>query len=308
MSSLEYGLPTDKIGTELRLGIEKGFFRDEGIDLAIRVVFGGPEIAAMYSSGALKIGEIGSPPATTALARGARFKIVGSGVRRRALQYFVVAPRIGGWSDLKGARIGALSAGSCSYWFGRLVLARHGLDPDKDVRIVGLGASYADVVELIEKGELQGAVISELNVSIGEYRKAFRILKALTEPEFCPNMQWMVTVANCDVIEREPELVRAVLRACRRSYHYAEANPDEFARFGAKFFDIDVPTMLRAIERERQDMHHDCEVDLPGLELAIDLQRRLGAFSTELRASDITDLRYLPLRTASREAGTAAPA
>ena len=308
MISVEYGIPTDKIGTELRFGIGKGFFRDEGLDVSIRVVFGGPEIAAMYSSGELKIGEIGSPPATTALAQGARFKIVGSGIRRRALQYFVVAPQIADWADLKGASIGALSKGSCSYWFARLVLERHGIDPDKDVRIVGLGPRYAEVVDLIEKGELQAAVISELNVSIGEYRKAFRILKALTEPEFCPTMQWMVTVANCDVIEREPELVRAVLRACRRSYHYAAENSIEFARFGAKTFNIDVPTMLRAIERERNDMHYDCDVDLPGLDLAIDLQRRLGAFATPLRASDITDLAYLPSIPSMSRAATPAAA
>jgi ABC-type nitrate/sulfonate/bicarbonate transport system substrate-binding protein len=294
MIKLEYGIPTDKIGIELRFGIEKGLFREEGIDLSIRVVFGGPEIAAMYDSGELKCGEIGSPPATTALAGGARFKIVGSGVRRRALQYFVAAPSIGSWADLKGGTIGVLSNGSCSYWFGRLVLQSHGIDPDRDIKVVGLGSRYAKVIDLIEEGELQGAVISELNVSIGEYRQAFRILKTLTEPEYCPTMQWMVTVANCSFIDREPSLVEAVLRACRRSYHHTVAHRDEFARFGAAYFEIDVPTMLRAIDREREDMHYDCEVDMPGLELAIDLQRRLGAFRKPLRASDITDLRHLP--------------
>ena len=291
---LEYGLPADKIGAELRLGIEKGFFRDEGIELSLRVIFGGHEIAAAYDSGELKIGEIGSPPATTAIAKGARFKIVASGIRRHALQYFVAAPSIGSWTDLKGKSVGVLSRGSCSYWFGRLVLQSQGVDPDKDLEMVGLGERYAKVVDLIEAGELHGAVISELNVSIGEYRKAFRILKALTEPEYCPTMQWMVTVANSTVIEREPSLVAAVLRACRRSYHYSVEHRDEFARFGASHFGIDVPTMLRAIERERGDMHYDCEVDLPGLDLAIDLQRRLGAFTTPLQAREITDLRHLP--------------
>ena len=147
---------------------------------------------------------------------------------------------------------------------------------------------------------MQGAVISELNVSIGEYRKAFKILKTLTEPEYCPTMQWMVKVANSRVIEREPSLVNAVLRACRRSYHHTVENRDEFAAFGAAYFDIDARTMARAIDRERHDMHYDCEVDMPGLDLAIDLQRKLGAFTVPLRASDITDLRFL--------AGTAAPA
>lgn len=300
MQSLEYGIPTDKIGTEIRFGVEKGFFRAEGLDLSLRIVFGGPEIAAMYDSGALKIGEIGSPPATTALARGARFKIVGSGIRRRALQYLVVDQTIESWPDLKGASIGVLSHGSCGYWFARFVLEQNGLDPDKDVEVVGLGARYANVVDLIESHDLQAAVISEQNVSIGEYRGAFRILKALTEPEFCPNMQWMVTAANDDVIGNEPSLIEAVLRASRESYHHAAANPDEFAQFGARLYGIDVPSMRRATEREIHDMHYDCEVDMPGLDLALDLQRRLGAFDLPLRATDVTDLRFLSaVRTAT---------
>ena len=64
--SINYGVPTDRCGLQLRLGIEKGFFREHGIDLTLRVVFGGPEIAAEFDSGRLKIGELGTPPALTA--------------------------------------------------------------------------------------------------------------------------------------------------------------------------------------------------------------------------------------------------
>lgn len=294
MQKLDYGVPSDKVGMDIRFGVAKGFFSEEGIDLAIRVVFGGPEIAAMYDSGELPIGEIGTPPATTALAGGARFRIVGSGVRRRALQYFVVDPAIDSWADLKGKSIGALSKGSCSYWFARLVLERQGLDPDADVELVGLGSRYADVVDLIQGGELQAAVISEPNIAIGEGRGALRVLKALTEPEFCPTMQWMVVVANSDFLGREPEAVRAVLRASRRSYHYVAEHPGEFAEFCARHLGTDAATILASIERERGDLHYDCEVDMPGLDLAIDLQHRLGAFTRPLSATDIVDLRHLP--------------
>ena len=34
MIALEYGIPTDKEALQLRLGIARGFFREEGIDLA----------------------------------------------------------------------------------------------------------------------------------------------------------------------------------------------------------------------------------------------------------------------------------
>ena len=187
---VDYGIPTDKEALPLALGIERGFFRDEGLDLELKVVFGGPEIAAAYDSGALPIGELGSPPALTALAKGARFRIVGSGIRRRALQYLVARPQIEDWAALRGKRVGALSRGSCSYWFGRLVLGANGLDPDRDVELVGLNERYPRVVELFESDELAAAVLSEPNVSIGEDRGAFRVWQALTDAQFCPAMQW----------------------------------------------------------------------------------------------------------------------
>jgi NitT/TauT family transport system substrate-binding protein len=291
---LEYGIPTDKESPQLRLGIARGFFRDEGIDFRLKTIFGGPEIARAYDTGALKIGEIGSPPAITAIARGARFRIVASGAKRRAVQYFVAAPDIRDWRDLRGKSAAALSIGSCSYWFMREVLQRHGLDPDNDVKIVGLGSRYPAVVDLFRSGELAGAVLSEPNVSIGEGAGVFRVMQALTDEAYCPDMQWGLVVAGPDTIAREPELIRAVLRASRRSYRYAAEHPDEWIAFGAEHFGITHETMKRSIERERAGLHFDGEIDMRGLQQAIDLQVRLGAIDRALRAEDIVDLRFLP--------------
>ncbi len=294
MRTIEYGIPTDKEAIQLRLGIAQGFFRDEGLDLSLKVVFGGPEIAAAYDSGALAIGELGSPPATTALSKGARFRIVGSSIRRRALQYLVAHPSIKTWDDLRGRTAAALSIGSCSYWFMREVLQRHDLDPDADLKVVGLGPRYPQVMELFDSGEIQAAVLSEPNVSMGEDRGAFRIMQCLTDPAFCPTMQWSVIVANQRVIAEEPGLVRAVLRGCVRSYRHAIAHPALLAEFGADYFGIARPTMERSIAREAADLHADGRIDLAGLGQAIDLQLRLKAFTTPMRVEDIVDLRFLP--------------
>lgn len=294
MRAIQYGIPTDKEAIQLRLGVARGLFRDEGLDLSLKVIFGGPEIAAAYDSGALKIGELGSPPATTALSKSARFRIVGSSIRRRALQYFVAHPSIADWNDLRGKTAAALSIGSCSYWFMREVLGRHGLDPDRDLQVIGMGPRYPRVMELFEADEVQAAVLSEPNVSIGEDSGVFNIMQGLTDPAFCPTMQWSVIVANQQTIATEPDLVRAVLRGCINSYRYASAHPDELAAFGADYFGIPRATMEKSMAREAADLHTEGEIDLPGLRQAIDLQLRLRAFNTPLRAEDIVDLRFLP--------------
>jgi NitT/TauT family transport system substrate-binding protein len=291
--ALEYGIPTDKEALQLRLGIARGFFRDEGIDLALKIIFGGPEIARAYDTGALKMGEMGTPPAITAMARGARFRIVASSVRRRALQYLVAAPAVKDWGGLRGKTVAALSIGSCSYWFMREVLQRHGLDPDVDVKIVGLGERYPAVVDLFRSGELAAAVLSEPNVSIGEASGAYRVMQGLTDAAFCPDMQWSVVVAGVRALDSDPEPVHAVLRACRKSYRYAAAHPDEWIAFGAEYFGIERATMEKSIAREMSGLHFDGEVDMQGLQQAIDLQRRLGAIEQPVAAKDLVDSRFL---------------
>ena len=290
--AVEYGVPTNRCGLQLRLGIERGFFRHEGIDFALRVVLGGPEIAAELDCGRLGVGELGTPPGLTALARGARFKIIGSGVRRGAVQYFVAAKRIAGWPALRGKRLGALSRGSCSDWYLREVLVHHGIDPDREVTIVGLGPRYQQVLDLIADGELDGAILSEPHVSMGEEAGLFDVWLGLNALAFVPRMQWTIAVANDDVLAREPELVAAMLRACRRSYRYAAEHRDEWADFGARHFGIARETMARSIAREFADLHFDGEIDRAGLEAAITLQQKLGALERPLALADIVDSRF----------------
>lgn len=294
MIALDYGIPTNREGGQLCFGVEKGFFRDEGIDLRVTVIYGGPEIAAAYDSGRLMVGEIGTPPAITALAKGHRFKIVASSVRRRAVQYLVAAPQIKDWSDLRGQAVASLSIGSCSYWFSRLLLQSHGLDPDRDAKLVGLGERYPRALELFQSGELQAAVLNEPNIAIGESRGIFHVMQALTDPQYCPTMQWCIVVANNDFVAREPELLRSVLRASLRSYRYCLDHPDEWLAFAAHLFSTDLATMKKAYARELPGLHFECQIDLPGLEQAIALQHRLGAIKAPMKAADIVDLRFLP--------------
>lgn len=293
-TAVEYGVPTNRCGLQLRLGQERGFFRDEGIDLTLRVVFGGPEIAAQFDTGRLSIGEIGTPPGLTALANGARFKIVGSGVRRGAVQYFVAHRRYGGWQELAGSTLGVLSRGSCSDWYMRQLLRHHGIDPDTDVTIRGLGARYPDMLEMLAGSELAGAIMSEPQVTIGEEQGLFNVWLGMNKLDFMPPMQWTIAVANDHVLAADPNLVAAVLRGCRRSYHHAADNRDEWADFGAHYFKISRQTMMKSIERELTDLHFDCAIDFGGLQAALDLQRKLGAVTAPLSLAEIVDSRFGP--------------
>jgi ABC-type nitrate/sulfonate/bicarbonate transport system substrate-binding protein len=107
-------------------------------------------------------------------------------------------------------------------------------------------------------------------------------------------MQWSVVAAGPDTLINEPELVRAVLRGCRKSYRYAADHPDEWIAFGADYFGIARDTMKNSIARELAGLHYDGEIQMRSLQQAIDLQARLGAISQPMSAEDIVDLSFLP--------------
>jgi ABC-type nitrate/sulfonate/bicarbonate transport system substrate-binding protein len=294
MYRLEYGVPTDKCALSVRLGIEKGFFRDEGIDLSVRVVFSGPAIADAYNSGALKLGEIGSPPAVAHISRGYGFCIVGGGLRRKAHMYLCVAKSIRSWEELKGKRLGLLSRGSCPEWFMRGMLKARGFNPEDHVQYVGLLQDYPRVVDIFREGKIDAFLCGEPAPSEAELEGLVDVWCAVLDEPSLPQYQWIVHVAKPSFIEKEPEAVRATLRACSRSGYYAAANVEEWIDFGTRQFDLNRPTVDRAIKRELPHLHLDGQVDMDGLGEIIKLQDTLGAISKPITAEGVCDLRFVP--------------
>ena len=293
LRKVAYGAPTDKCAVTVRLGIEKGIFADEGLDLSVQVVFGGPQIAAAYDSGELEIGEMGSPPAINAIAAGKRFKIVGSGVRQKAHMFFAVRKGIKSYEELKGKRIGMLGIGSCPDWIMQKILRSEGIDPQL-VEFVPLLKDYPRVVELIAEGKIDACLAIEPNISIGEARGVLDFwTPAFVEP-YLPVYQWIVHIARNELIERDPALVRAVLRGCRRSAHYSAQHLDEWAEFGAKLYGTTEAVMRAAIARELPHFQLDGRMDMDGLQKSVDLQAELGGIPRPMKADEFVDLRYQP--------------
>jgi NitT/TauT family transport system substrate-binding protein len=287
MTPLVYGAPTDKCAITVRFGARKGFFAEEGVDLSVRVIYGGPELAAAYDSGEIPIGEMGSPPCVTAISSGARIVIIGSGVRRKAHMYVAIRPDLHGWADLRGRRIGLLSRGSCPEWFLRAMLQARGIDPESEITFVALHQDYARVVEVMREGRIDAALAVEPAISAGESAGVLKVLQAVYEDPAVPQIQWIVRVANTAFLAREPGLVNAVLRACLRSARYAAEHVDEWIDFSSEHYGIRRAVMERAIHRDLPHLHFGGKLDAQGLSRVLELQDRLGALRRPLALEEV---------------------
>jgi NitT/TauT family transport system substrate-binding protein len=272
--ALDYGAPTDKCAITVRYGAVRGVFEDEGIDLTVRVVYGGPEIAAAYGAGSLKIGEFGAPPCLAAIDRGLPIKIIGSGIRRNLVSWLVARPGIRSWSDLKGGTVGVLSRGSCGEWFVRALAQHHGLDAASDISFVGLGERYPEQAEIVAAGEVDAVTAVEPAATEAETLGA-NVVAPLFDHPALPRVQWCVRVANSEFLAAEPALVAAVGRGYLRAARLAAEEWDDFLAFATQALEVTPAIAARAFAREWPHLDFSGEVDHAGLEAVRKMQRHV---------------------------------
>ena len=296
--SFTYGAVTKHTAILSRFGAQAGFFAREGIDLSVRTVFGGPEMSAAVESGEVNVGEVGTPPGLTAIGAGRRIRIVGSALDRGLAMFLIARPDIEKWEDFKGKTVAALSKGSCGYWYLRDILVQHGVDPDRDVVFRHLGADYDRQLELLEAGEISALLSGEPYVSLGERTGVSKTWGAPQALADVPSIQWSIQIANQEFIERDPTLLRDVLELVRQTAHYVWNNQDEWIAFYKRLFSVNDEIARKSIENEWPYFHFDGQIDIPGLERALDLQHRIGSTPRRLRLHEVLDLRYQPAPSA----------
>ena len=129
----------------LPLAHKRGFLKEEGIEAEIIRVTGGASAAAL-SNGDLDYGTgiaLGGP------MTGLPVKVVACFVPAPVFA-LVARPEVKSVQELKGKTVGISTFGGLSI-FGARVIAKHfGLDPDKDIKFVAVGAVEARFIRLTQ--------------------------------------------------------------------------------------------------------------------------------------------------------------
>ena len=287
-----FGTPSNNDALTIRFGCQQGVFERLGIDLEIKTLFGGPAIAEAFDTGTIGIGSLGSPSGLVPLANGARFKVVASGCRQAAHMYLGVRVGVDDWTAVRGSRIGVLSIGSCPSWIVHKILTVHGLDPVRDVELVALHEAYPQIVDWVANGQLDACLVTEPNLSIGEARGVLKIWAAAYEPQYLPDFQWIVRVANEALLKRDPDLVATVLEGCDLASRLAVAEPEAFTAFIAHYYGTPVDAVRPAIARELPRYRTDGTLHLSGLEMAVQIMHDLAGIGRRLSIDSFCDFRF----------------
>ncbi len=199
--------------------LDTGLFKKYGLDVDLVFISGAPVVNAALLSGEVALAQGGPAPAIQTNLKGAGTYIILGNTNRFPYQ-LVAAASIRQLSDLKGKRFGIARIGAADQTAALLVLPRFGIQPEKDLTLIAVGAVPSRFAALAS-----GSVAATLLIP-PETTKArelgFRVLANFMDIDI--DYQQNAIYTTRDFINRKPELVRRFVMAYSEGIHYIHSN------------------------------------------------------------------------------------
>ena len=273
----------------------KGFFTDERLDLKVIVMNSRVSMPALIAN-EIQFGVAG--PSITGALRGAPLKAIFFIYNTSTFQ-FTVRPEIRGAEDLKGKSIAISSPGSTNDQAMRLMLAKLGLDPVRDVKFIAIGDAKARIIAM-ETGQIAAAA-NNPDVAAELVRKGFRIL--MHSGDVFP-VPFSGTAVNDRLIRENPDAIRRWLRAYVRALLFIRQRRDEAAQIATKDLRINLAIAQDAVGQVLQFMNPDDPGGFTEKGMRIFMQEsapRLGVDPDKVAISQVADVTFL--REVQRQMG-----
>lgn len=228
---------------------EKGWWQEDlapyGITKINEYQFptGAPEMQAMMS-GDLDVAYVGAAPVITALSQGLDAKIVtpvqinGSSLVLRP-EHEYESPE-----DLKGLSIATFPPGTIQDTLIRNWLQENGLDPEKDVTILGM--TPGDAVTAISAKQVDAVFLPHPSPTVVEREGNGRTIVQSGEME--ANHSCCVLVVSGELIREHPDIVEQIVRTHIKATEYNQANVDEAAQIYSNKIGEDIETVRTSVE------------------------------------------------------------
>lgn len=195
------------------VAIEKGYHRDEGLNVEMIRIGGGIATQALISGDLQFSTSAGS--ALSAMLRGAEIKVVYTNIDRPGYQLWSGQPELKQLRDLIGKRVGVTSRGDTQELSVRLLLRKHGIDANAVAYVpVGFGAQ-----RLVA---LQAGAVDAVPLGAGDFAQLKQPKGHMlgdTEKEI--RFAYVGLAVSSRLLARNPTLVERYLRSVIKGREYA---------------------------------------------------------------------------------------
>jgi len=242
------------------VAIEKGYFKEEGIDLELTTGFGADKTTTALVSGDADIGFMG-PEGTIYLYN--------EGMEDYAVNFAQLTQRAGNfvvsrekkenfkWEDLKGKEVIGGRPGGMPEMVFEYVLKKHNIDPEKDIKLVQ-NIDFANTSGAFSGGTGDYTVEFEPSATMLEEQGAGYVAASVgTESGYVP---YTAYCAARSYVKDHKDILLAFTRAIEKGQKYVkEHTAEEIARtIAPQFKDADVNTIEKIVTRyKEQDTFKD---------------------------------------------------
>lgn len=218
---------------------EAGFFKQEGLDADLIFIATSTTMAQSMLAGEVAVSSANSQVVADIGLQGGDLVAMGSVINVVAF-YVMSAPEVKSVRDLKGKAVGVTRFGASTDFGMRMLLAKYGLEPVRDVPIMQIGG-MPELAAALSKRSIYAAPMS-FPMGYVAQQAGMKILASLATEDI-PFMHVGITTTRKFMRERRAQ-AKAVLRAYGRAVHFMHTQKEDYKKIIARYSKIQDPGML----------------------------------------------------------------
>jgi len=294
-------MPTVKIGTAVLadyslvspivVGLEKGYFKAAGVNVEFQPFRGGPDLVKAVVANQVQIGVTGSTDVPVFRAEGVPVRYVATTVDGNHFT-LNVAPGIARLADLKDKSIGVTRVGATTWVFAIMLAKQQGWDPERDVKILGLGGLDAQLAALT-RGEIHAYVWGD-GGAVTELQGKSKILVRLDSV----TPKWISQSAYCtdEYIKGNKDALQRALRGFFQGSKLLRESPREAAPIAAKAIGWSEEAVLRAHQVSGPLLSKDGTINVEAIDVMQTTLVELKAQKQRVPTADCYTPEFTPVR------------
>ena len=273
----------------LDVGIQKGFFKKNGLDVQSVAFAGDAKLQQAMAAGSIDLG-LGSGPGMAFIVKGSPVKAIAAMAGPPLLLAIVVRPDGPKTvADLKGKKVSVSTAGSLTYWLVSETSRRQGWGPH-GIQIEPMGAMPGQIAAL-KRGDIDGTIMDIGNAFNLEKKGEGRILVRFKDiKDFIIHV---IYATNKDIASR-PDDLRKFLKGWFETIAWMRANKAETVKIAAKVTDKDEDITARTYDELMPMFSDNGNFDPKALEVLTKSFVELGTLKEQPDPKVLYNASFLP--------------
>ena len=266
---------------------DKGFFKDEGLDVLVVMFNAGATNLQAMIGGDVQIMAGGVPETVLARAGGADIKNFWAISNVMPFQIYGSA-KLKSLEQSKGKKFAISRFGSLSEFLTRSALKKSGVDP-KDVTMLQIGATPARFTTLAS-GIVDATI---LWFPVTERAKAAGMNKLFDLKDLYPNWTNVGFIARESWLAKEKEQTTKFLRAYQRGVRYTRENRDDGIRTLRKYVGLNAAEAAAGYDEYRESFPLDGRILEAGIVATVEQETETGRLKGKIPLSQMIDNSFI---------------